>query len=382
MRVLHVVPSIDPRYGGPVVALLGLSEAQVSLGIQATVLYTQEADADTSVSEMLGERGVRIRMGGEPASPFVPNPALVKSVHEEVASADVIHIHGVWEDIQHRAAQAARKAGKPYIIRPCGMLDPWSLSQGRMKKRLYMQWRLRNNLRHAAALHFTTDSERDLTSPLKLMTPSIVEPNGVDLAEFQTLPAAGIFRNEHLVLQDKRIVLFLSRLHPKKGLDLLLPAMAGQARDVALVIAGPDSDGYRAELERLVVQYKIQDRVLFAGMLKGKQRLAAFRDADVFVLPSYQENFGNVVVESLAAGTPVIVSDQVGLHNEVSAGQVGEVVPLRVDALTDTLQRWLGDAEARQSAANRARPFVWERYDWRKIALRWEEHYNLLVSSN
>jgi glycosyltransferase involved in cell wall biosynthesis len=378
MRVLHVITSISPEYGGPVSALVGLAEAQKIVGLDVTVMATQVVGEKDSVSERLSMQDVRVRIIGPASGPLLRHPLLSQVVMQEIAIADVVHIHGLWEEIQHQSAHWAWKLKKPYIVRPCGMLEPWSLRQSRLKKQLYLRLRLRNHLNRASALHFTTASERDFVVPLHFHAPVIVEPNGIDLTEFENLPTYGTFRSQYPQLEDCNIVLFLSRLHPKKGLDLLIPAFAQGCQNTMLVIAGPDSGGYRAELERLIVQHNVQDRVIFTGMLEGPQRVAAFADADLFVLPSYQENFGNVVIEALAAGTPVVISDQVGLHVEVSAGKVGEVVTLDVDALAVVLKSWLSDKSRRCAAAQRARPFVKSKYDWLPIASRWKEHYKFL----
>src|SRR5262249_48936832 len=158
---------------------------------------------------------------------------------EMVRQADVVHIHALWEEVQHRAARTAWQRGKPYLIRPCGMLDPWSLAQGRLRKALYLRWRLRTNLNRAAALHFPSQPERALTRPLRLRVPALVEPNGISLEEFADLPARGKFRSGHNIPADGPLILFMSRIHPKKGLDLLVPAFAQlKVPGAILVLAG------------------------------------------------------------------------------------------------------------------------------------------------
>jgi glycosyltransferase involved in cell wall biosynthesis len=260
------------------------------------------------------------------------------------------------------------------------MLDPWSLSQSRLKKRVYMLWRLRRNLNTATALHFTSSVERDLTAPLRLRPPAIVEPNGLDLSEFETLPPAGTARRRFGVTTS-RMVLFLSRLHPKKGLELLIPAFAkAKLDDTTLVLAGPDADGYQAKLEDIVARQGLPaEAVLFAGMQRGVERLSAMADADLFVLPSYQENFGIAVAEALAAGCPVLISDQVNIWQEIKAAGVGGVVAPAVEPLTGALREWMDDSARRTEAATRAKLFARDRYDWRALARRWAEHYHGLA---
>jgi glycosyltransferase involved in cell wall biosynthesis len=383
-RVLHVISQLDPRTGGPATALLGLASAQADVGLAVSVVSGFKQSPDESVGAALARHGVNVRWVGPVRGKLNRHPDLGQAAQEAAAAADVVHVHAMWEEIQHRAARAAQQRGVPYVIRPCGMLDPWSLRQSRWVKQALLAWRVRRNLRRAAALHFTTTAERDLTAPLKLGVPAIVEPNGVDLAEFDRLPSPGTFRGAQPQLGDRPFVLFLSRLHPKKGLDLLVPAFARVAGDprmagVTLVVAGPDEAGYRTQVEALASQEGIGGRVLFPGMLKGEQRLAALAEAKLFVLPSYQENFGNAVIEALAAGTPVVISDQVNLHPEITGAGVGGVVPTRVEPLAAEMTRWLTDGALYESAKAKARPFVRERYDWLQIARRWQRHYSDLI---
>jgi len=206
-----------------------------------------------------------------------------------------------------------------------------------------------------------------------------VEPNGVDFCEFDALPRRGTMRARYKIPPERLVVLYLGRLHPKKGLHLLIPAFArAPSHNATLVIAGPDEGGYRGRLEAMVDRHNLRHQVVFTGMVAREDRVAAFLDADVFVLPSHDENFGVTVVESLAAGTPVIISDQVGIHEQVMSARVGSVTPSRVDPLAEQLTRWLSDPDLRRSTADRARAFAWAHFDWRQIARRWTEHYTRL----
>jgi glycosyltransferase involved in cell wall biosynthesis len=327
--------------------------------------------------------GITVCEIGPAAGPLHRHRDIVPRLRLAISSCDIVHVHALWEEIQHQAARVARALGKPYVITPHGMLDPWSLRQSKWKKKLYLAVRLRSNLQHASAIHFTSEIERDLAAPLGLKAPTIVEPNGVDLAEFEDLPPRGSFRARHPMLAGTRpIVLFLSRLHPKKGLDLLVPAFARAAPgDAVLVLVGPDSDGYGEEIRAAAKLHGVADRLLFTGMLRGRDRVEAFVDADLFALPSYQENFGIAVVEALASGCPVLISDQVNIHREITAGGVGVVVPTQTEAVARELGRWMSDENLRRAAGRRGPQFVRERYDWDRIAEHWATHYASLASA-
>ena len=376
MRVLHVITEIKASAGGVSSAVSGLAIAQKKAGLDVAVLAPWYGEPDQESMAKLESAGVRIHTFGPAIGRFGRHPDLKSVTQKAVAGADVVHIAGMWEEIQHRAAREAVRQTVPYVISPHGMLDPWSLRRSKWVKRAALAWRVRKNLNRAAALHFTCAVERDLVAGLKLRPSSLVEPNGLDLSEFEDLPPADQFRKHHPTLQNQcPIVLFLSRIDPKKGLDLLIPAFAAGPKEAMLVIAGPDLIGYQREVEAMVRQHAIQDRVILTGMLRGRDRVEAMAAATIFALPSYQENFGIVVAESLAAGVPVIISDQVNIHAEITAAGVGGVVPAQIEPLARELRRWLGDEPLRSQAALKCRPFVREHYDWNKIAERWKIHY-------
>jgi glycosyltransferase involved in cell wall biosynthesis len=379
MRVLHVISNLAASAGGVTSAVVGLAVAQQREGLQVSILSTFAGQLDRLNVDALQSAGVRVHSVGPATGRFMRHPDLRRIADQAVADADVVHIAALWEEIQHQAARAARRRRIPYIFSPHGMLDPWSLSRNRWIKRLYLAWRLRKDLNAAAALHFTCEVERDLVAPLKLRPPAIVEPNGLDLVEFTDLPPANTFRAKYPRLGDRPFVLFLSRIDPKKGLDLLIPAFAAGPKEAMLVLAGPDLIGYRASVEAMVERHEIKDRVLFTGMLRGRERVEAMSAATLFALPSYQENFGIVVAESLAAGVPVVISDQVNIHAEISRAGVGGVVPAEMQAVAAELRRWLEDDSLRSAAAAKCRAFAWENYDWSKIAARWKTRYGELI---
>jgi glycosyltransferase involved in cell wall biosynthesis len=382
MRILHVISGLDPANGGPSFALEGFARALVREGLDISVAATWQNPSGFPLAERLRSGGVAVTLIGPARGKLSRHPQLPSIIRGAVADADIVHIHALWEDIQHFAARQAQRQRVPYVITPHGMLAPWSLSQGRwfnrLGKRLYLAARLRRNLNRATALHFTTSVERDLVARLKLRPRSIVEPVGVDLSDFQTLPAAGAFRARHPQLSNRTLVLFLSRLSPQKGLDRLIPAFARSLRespsDAMLVLAGPDYDGYSRTVHELVERHSLGDRVLFTGMLHGVERIEAMVDCDFFVLPSRHENFGIVVAEALAAGAPVLLSPEVNIGADIAGAGAGEIVSGDVEPLSAALARWIADADLRRGYAGNARA-VAARYDWQQIAHHWVDHY-------
>lgn len=381
MRILHVISSIDRRSGGPSWALLGLARAQAKAGLDVSVVSTFWDGDDLSLGEILREAGIGISLIGPCRKPLMRHPDLRPILNKAIAGADVVHIHGMWEEIQYRAARLSRAAEKPYIFRPCGMLDPWSLSQGGLKKRAYLAARLKRCLDQAAVIHFTTAAEGRLAQPVGIRAKTVVVPNGITWEDYEDLPAVGSFREQHPGLGDDPFALFLGRLHPKKGFDILLPAFKKTAKG-KLLIVGPGSDEYRKHLAEKVSEAGLAERVLFTEMLMGKGKLAAYVDAAVFVLPSYQENFGNTVIEALASGTDVIVSDRVNLCDALQEAGVGRVVKMETGALATELDESFEKEFRCPNAVKKRRQFVRENFEWNQIAAQWKTIYGRIVREN
>ena len=382
LRILHVISGLDPQNGGPTTALIGMSKAQVAAGLDVTILATWKIRDGLPVADDLRAHGVKVVHIGPATGKLSRHPSLPTETDRAVAATDVVHIHGLWEEVQHQAARAAQRRGVPYVITPHGMLSPWNLAQSKWGKKLFLVWRVRRNLHRAAAIHYTCDVERDLVAPLKIKAKPIVEPLGLDLTEFRDLPPRGSFRAKWLQLGAEPFVLFLGRIDYKKGLDILIPAFAAaNLSGTKLVIAGPDRDGYETTVRTLVARHGLEDRVLFTGMLKGRDRLEAYVDANLFALTSHQENFGITVIEAMACGCPVLISDQVNIHGEVTKSGGGEVVPLDVPMTSRGLARWMGDEVMRQTAGEQGRAFARQRYDWNANAREWKKQYAAVGAS-
>jgi glycosyltransferase involved in cell wall biosynthesis len=379
MRVLHAISGINPENGGPPIALAGLAAAQVCAGLDVSIVSTWTTDPCPDVVADLESKGIRVTHIGPAKNPMSRHPDLPRILDQLLSRADVLHVHAMWEQIQHVACKTARTRGIPYVHTPHGMLDPWNMSNRRLKKWLYLTLRMRRNLDRAAAIHFTTQLERAAVERMRLKPPAIVEPLGLDIREFQDLPPPGMFRAKYPQVAGKRLITFLGRLDKGKGLELLIPAFARVAANIAdahLIIVGPDShSGYRATVQSMIHQHSLTDRTLLTGMLKGSDKLAALVDSYVLCQPSFHENFGMVVVEALACGTPVIVSDQVYLHPEVTRAQAGDVTSTTVDGVAAKLALWLTNPALRNGVGAKARSYALATFDWEKIARHWVEHY-------
>ena len=267
---------------------------------------------------------------------------------DHVTDYQVIHIHALFSHAAVAAAHWAHKRGVPYVVRPLGTLNRWGMENRRpWFKRLSLRFVERGILENASLVHFTSEQEREEAALLHLRIRSEIIPNPVPTSA----PASpGSFRRDHPELAGRRIVLFMSRLDRKKGLDLLLPAFVEVLRrcpSAALVVAGSGSTEMESALRARTRELSLERDVFWPGFLKGESKSAAFAAADVFVLPSWSENFGIAVVEAMAAGCPVVVSDHVAIHTEIAEANAGLVVPCKVDNLADALCRMLENAPAR-----------------------------------
>lgn len=286
-----------------------------------------------------------------------------------VADADFVHLHGVWEPVLLHAARAARQHHTPYTVTPHGMLDPWALSQKKLKKRIALTMFYRRMLSGAAFVHMLNDDEVRRATPVGFRSPSRVIPNGITLEELDPLPSEGTFRTAHPELADRPFVLFLGRLHYKKGLDILaqaFTALAAQHAEVDLVVVGPD-EGAEAGFVSAIHAADLAGRVHVLGPVYGRDKLAALVDAACFCLPSRQEGFSIAILEALASGCPVVVSEACHFP-ELAEQDAGHVVPLEPEAIARHLLEVLADPAAAVAMGARGRRLVEQRFTWDKVA--------------
>lgn len=374
MRILHVIDTLDPASGGPQTVVLRLAAAQAALGHEVGIVSHACGDAEARIAaaaaQVPGVEAVgrhRVPRGGRVERLLAPGARA--ACLDLFAGADMVHLHGVWEPIIRVAAAAARARAVPYCLCPHGMLDPWSLGQKRLKKAVALRLAYRRVLDGAAFLHALNADEVERLAPLRLAAPVVVVPNGVFVEEVEPLPAPGSFARRCPAVAGHPYVLFLGRLHFKKGLDVLAEAFAGVAAalpDVHLVVAGPDG-GARRAFEGAVVEAGLGGRVHLVGPLYGADKLAALADAACFCLPSRQEGFSVAITEALACGVPVVVSHQCRFP-DVAAHGAGEVVALSAPSVRGALLRVLSDPALAARMGARGRALVRARYVWPAIA--------------
>lgn len=303
-RVLHVIQSIAPRYGGPSAAVMGMCRAAAKRGVDVEV-YSTNVDVEGEVAGPLGRKqeveGVQVTLFPVrgPRQRIRWSWPMARAMASSVRGFDIVHIHSLYNFPGTFAAHLCRRFDVPYLVRPHGTMDPYHFSQRRLIKACYERLFERRNLAGAAAVHFTSEEELRLARQTGIRFEGIVIPLGVDDECIGARVDAGDLWPG---LRGKRRIMFLGRIDRKKGIDLLASAFADIARtenDLHLVVAGPENDDYGIELRRLVMRLGIEDRVTFTGMVTGERKAALFRGASMFVLPSHSENFGVAIVEAM-----------------------------------------------------------------------------------
>jgi glycosyltransferase involved in cell wall biosynthesis len=277
---------------------------------------------------------------------------------------DVAHVHALFSFSSLAAGMAARNAGLPYVMRPLGVLNQWGMkNRRRWLKNLSFRCLERPMLQRAAAIHYTSEQEKNEASVLGLSAPQVVIPLGIDLAPFDQLPAAELFHQAFPMTRDQQVVLFLSRLDQKKGVELLLEAFSRLRESrLKLVIAGGGEDTYVRKLHEKARDLSLQDRVVWTGPVSGNLKLAAFRAASLFVLPSSSENFGIALLEAMASGLPCISTKGVALAAESAGENAVRLSETNPEALERCMRDLLHDKQAAGLTGQIAAKLARQRY--------------------
>lgn len=361
---LNVTSHLDHRFGGLTTALPPFCDA-----LEATGRYRSELAAFCVPDEHYAGSGTPV------VFPFgrmrwMTDGALRGQLADLIRKHDAVHIHGIWQEHSAAASRLAQTHRKPYLISAHGMLEPWAFKSKGWKKRLYWELLEKRHFTGSQCLRALTAAEGEQYRALGLRAPVAVIPNGITVPE--SVPAEPFYAR-YPELRGRKIVLFLGRLHPKKGIHMLCRSWAAICRelpDAHLVVAGPDFDGIQAALEAQVTQDGAGRRVTFTGMLRGEEKWGALGAATVFVLPSYSEGFSMAVLEALGVGLPVIVSKQC-YFPEVAEYGCGWVIDAEPASLEKALRECVAQPEAaRQRMASQARRMIGERFSWPVVGER------------
>ncbi|MFQ6096895.1 MAG: glycosyltransferase [Armatimonadota bacterium] len=391
LRILHVTSYYEPAwgFGGIVRAVSGACEALCACGHEVSVLTTNASPngrLDVPLERAHRRDGVTVTYfplawRGWPLGRFYYSAALARASLQHVRQADVTHLSMVWGHPAAAASRVCRREGTPYVVSPHGTFLPPHYARKRWKKSLWMEFRGRGILHHAAAIHAISRAEVRALARLGLGERTAYVPNGVNVREFAALPGRAQAVARWPRLRDRRAVLFLSRLHPGTGLHELIPAFARVRRahdDVVLIRAGPNA-GYERQAHALVGKHDLDEHVLFTGMLTGADRLLAFAAAHVFVLPSHAECLPMAALEALACGLPAVTTAACNLP-EVQRVGAGLVVAPDADAIATALDHILSLSESRLEAMGaRGRALAESQFAWDTIARKMTTLYRCIL---
>jgi glycosyltransferase involved in cell wall biosynthesis len=388
MRILHVVPTYLPatRYGGPIVAVHSLCRALAARGHAVEVFTTSiDGPVDTAVpyDRPVMLDGVKVRyFASRRLRRLSYAPSLMQSLYREIAGADVVHLHSAFLWPTWRAARLSHKRRIPYVISPRGMLVKTLIaSRNRLIKSAWIALIERSSLERAAAIHATSAIEAEEIQKFGWRLPRIaVVPNGVDAIDDKASQGAPAVDIAALAGQQP-LVLFFGRLAQVKGLDRLLRAFARTQRGT-LAIVGNDYEGLAAGLSEMARQLQIDDRVrIVPRTITDAEKDCMFAAARVFVLPSYSESFGNVVLEAMQRGLPVIVTPDVGAAEVVKESGGGLVARGDAQSLGAAIDRLTDDAAKSSAMGEAGRRHVSEHYGWPGVAARMEALYSELTAA-
>jgi glycosyltransferase involved in cell wall biosynthesis len=395
VKILHVIPSFVPAwgFGGPIHALFELTREQRHRGHSVTVMTTNvdvTGVLDVPLSQPTAINDVEVWYFPLDLRAGTLSFGLYRGLGTQVDRFDLVHIHSIFNFPSSFAAHWARRKRVPYIVRPCGSLsilsssDHLSSAGSWAKKWMYLKTLAKLDLGQAAAIHCTSDTEEHLTRMIQPHARYFVTPLGVRVPSAVS-PEGRSIRGRFKEFSDRTVILYLSRLAPGKGLELLLGAAAKVAHtrdDFVLAIAGDGDRQYEQHLSMLVRRLNLDKRTIFLGGVFGDAKMQTLTAADIFVLTSYHENFGLAVAEAMAAGLPVVVSDRVSLHREIEHAGAGIIVTLEIGSISEALERLLDHQSLRCEMGRKARELATRAFNWSLIVDRLTALYAEIVISN
>ncbi|HEY6183826.1 MAG TPA: glycosyltransferase [Terriglobales bacterium] len=372
MKLLYTIHSVDPAAGGPIESLKQITPVMAALGHSTDVVSLDAPDAPCTQGLPF-----KVHAVGPGKGTYGYSPHLVPWLRQHAGEYNAVIVRGIWQYQSFATWRALRHSNTPYVVFPHGMLDPWfkhTFPLKHAKKWMYWPWAEYRVLRDAKAVLFTSEEERVLAreSFWLYRCNEIVINYGTSEPTGETTTQKEAFFAKHPDLRNKRLALFLGRIHPKKACDVLIEAFAavlGEHPEWHLVISGPDQVAWQQKLIALAHERKIAHAITWTGLITGDVKYGALKAAEVFVLPSHQENFGIVVAEALACGTPVLTSKKVNIWREVEQDEAGIVADDNFEGTCHLLRSWLAlQSKEKQLMKERAVQCFRNRFEIKKSA--------------
>jgi glycosyltransferase involved in cell wall biosynthesis len=387
MRVLMVVPALGAVYGGPSKSVLELTQAIANLGKTSGItidVVTTNANGteklDVSLHTWIDQENYRIQYFSYwDLFDYKFTPSLTAWLFQNVRDYDLVHTNAIFSYPILPAYWACQLHHIPFIVTPRGMLEPWALAYKAWKKNLYFSLLEKPALQKASCIHMLASTEAERIDCLGLVTPIEVVPNGIQRYHFDIKTDPHIFYNQFPETEGKKLIIFLGRIDPKKGLDLLTIAFQEiyqRFKDVHLVVAGPDSVSYAATVKQCLADYQCLEAVTFTGIITGELKYAALAAASIYVAPSYSEGFSMSVLEGMAAGLPCVITTGC---NFPEASEVAKIVNINAVEITEAIASFLEYPEQAKMMGDRARDFILENYTWDQIAVKMVSIYRNIL---
>ena len=385
MRILIVIPALSSVYGGPSKSVVELAQALGSLGLGVDIVATNASGStklEVPLHTWLTKKSYRIKYFPYwDLLDYKISLSLTRWLFQHVADYDLVHTNAIFSYPVLPAYWACQRHRIPYFVTPHGMLEPWALSYKAWKKRFYYTLFEKPALGRASAIQMLAFTEAERTKALNLKAPLVVLPNGIDRQDFETLPDPKLFYEKFPDTRNKTLILFLGRVDPKKGLDLLSFAFTkvhAQFPQTHLIVAGPDNIGFLPTAQSYFAEAGCVNAVTFTGMLTDSMKYAVLGAASLYVAPSYSEGFSMSVLEGMASGLPCVITTGCNFP-EALAAKAAYVVNIDADEIANALIECLSNPQQAKEMGDRARQLIFEKYTWNRIASNLIEVYTAIL---
>lgn len=388
MRILIVIPALGSVYGGPSKSVVELAQVIGNSGINVDIVNTNangSTNVDVPLYTWIPEASYRIQ--------YFPywnlldykiSLSLTKWLFQHVAEYDLVHTNAIFSYPVLPAYWACQWHQVPYFVTPHGMLEPWALSYKARKKHFYYSLFEKPALERANAIQMLASSEAERVKALNLKAPTVIVPNGIHRQDFEPLPSPDLFYQKFSHTRNKTLIIFLGRIDPKKGLDLLASAFAkvnARFPQTHLIVAGPDNIGFLPTAQSYFAEAGCLEAVTFTGMLTGSLKYSALAAASLYVAPSYSEGFSVSVLEGMASGLPCVITTGCNFP-EAAAAQAAHVVDIDADEIALALIQCLSNPQQAEEMGQCARKLIFEHYTWERIAAKMIEVYTAILKND
>ena len=388
MKVLHIIPSISSHLGGPTEVILNLVKGLQAEGITAEIATTNDditgEIADVPLCQRVEYQEVPVWFFPRSArlKEFIPSISFTRWLWQNIKNYDILDNHYLFSYLPTCAAMIAQRQRVPYTVRTMGQLAPWALAQSKVKKQIYSTVFERHNLAHAAVVHSTSVGEMEDTISFGVKTPKIVLPLGVH-ASTKIADAKHQIRHQYQIPEQVPIVLFLSRLHYKKRPELLIQTLshlAAQEQQFHLILAGSGEAEYVQFLQEMVASLNLAAQTTFVGFVSGYEKDLLLQGSDLFVLPTYSENFGIALAEAMVSGLPIVTTPGTQIAPEIAEAKAGIIVEGEIEPLQAAIAHLLNSPQLRHELGENGRLFALKYYSWPAITQKLASVYQAILN--